>query len=78
MRPAPPRGAMFAQFWFVCTAFHDDSEPAVLWPGPMPSECPTWPIADAESDVPHDWGRQLAKSGADAILERPPLSGIVR
>jgi hypothetical protein len=25
MRPAPPRGAVFEQFWFVCAEFHDDS-----------------------------------------------------
>ena len=27
MRPARPPGAVFAQFWFVCAEFHDDSAP---------------------------------------------------
>jgi len=30
MRPAPPRGAVFAQFWLACAEFHDDKVPAVL------------------------------------------------
>src|SRR5688572_27987451 len=51
MRPAPPRGAVFEQFRLVCAAFHDASAPAVLWLGPMPSECPTCPISVAAADV---------------------------
>src|SRR6185295_4260807 len=51
MRPAPPRGAVSAQFKLACDEFHDDSAPAVLWPGPSPSECPTCPTNAAEPDV---------------------------
>jgi hypothetical protein len=29
MHPARPPGAVFAQFWFVCAEFHDDSAPAL-------------------------------------------------
>jgi hypothetical protein len=29
MRPAPPRGAVFAQFWFACAEFHDAKKPEV-------------------------------------------------
>ena len=28
-RPAPPRGAVFAQFWFACAAFHEANDPAI-------------------------------------------------
>ena len=27
MRPAPPRGAVFAQFRFACAEFHEDNVP---------------------------------------------------
>src|SRR5262245_5786862 len=55
MRPAPPRGAVSAQFWFACAEFHDESVPDVSWLGPNPSECPTCANCDVEVDVqsPH-------------------------
>jgi hypothetical protein len=37
MRPAPPRGAVSAQFWFACAEFHDDNVPEVSPFGPRPS-----------------------------------------
>ena len=51
MRPAPPRGAVSAQFWFRCAAFHELSGGVVFWLGPMPSECPTCATNAAELDV---------------------------
>src|SRR5262245_45114325 len=55
MRPAPPRGAVFEQFWFKCDEFQDDNAPDESPPGPRPSECPTCPTAVVAADVqsPH-------------------------
>ena len=55
MRPAPPRGAVFAQFWFECAEFHDDNAPEVSPLGPSPSEWPTCACVDVDADVqsPH-------------------------
>src|SRR6185436_4719219 len=48
MRPAPPRGAVSAQFWLACAEFHDARSPALEPPGPRPSECPTCAASDVE------------------------------
>ena len=46
------------RLWAPCSSssgsraeFQDDSDPAVLCPGPMPSECPTCAATSAEADV---------------------------
>src|SRR6185503_4599622 len=51
MRPAPPRGAVFAQLSFACAELQDDSEPAVLMLGPRPSEWPTCATSPGDADV---------------------------
>src|SRR4029453_7704549 len=51
MRPAPPRGAVFAQLSLAWGAFHDEKAPAVLAPGPRPSEWPTVAATVVDCDV---------------------------
>src|SRR5688572_23508965 len=41
MRPAPPRGAVFEQFWLACAEIHEFSGGVLLALGPSPSEWPT-------------------------------------
>src|SRR5467141_403617 len=70
MRPAPPRGAVFAQFRFECAEFHDDNEPEVSPLGPSPSECPTCPCVVVESDVqsPHVSPANSPPSAPDPVM----------
>jgi hypothetical protein len=42
---------VLAQFWLAWAEFQDARLPAVLWFGPIPSECPTCAVTPAESDV---------------------------
>src|SRR5262245_22367148 len=51
MRPAPPRGAVFAQLSLSWAEFHEDKAPAVLPPGPSPSACPTVALMLVDCEV---------------------------
>src|SRR4029434_7348935 len=51
MRPAPPRGAVFAQLSLSWAEFRDDKAPSVLAPGPRPSEWRTVALMAVDCDV---------------------------